>query len=55
MSAQTPDYTPLTSEQLNDLTVEQKEVFLRLNDKDRNFYAQAFSPENSRQGARSES
>ena len=44
MSDQLPDYSPLSAEQLQALSDAQKEIFLNLNVKDRQFFALTFSP-----------
>jgi hypothetical protein len=45
MSDQTPDFSPLTTEQLAALSEAHKQIFLGLGAKDRQFYAASFSPE----------
>jgi hypothetical protein len=44
MSEQTTDYSPLNQEQLAALNDEQKQIFTQLESKDRQFYAENFSP-----------
>jgi hypothetical protein len=44
MTDQTPDYSPLSEEQLETLSDSQKQIFLRLDKSDRQFFGKNFTP-----------
>ncbi|MEW5868861.1 MAG: hypothetical protein AB1894_06260 [Chloroflexota bacterium] len=44
MTEQTPNYSPLSPEQLTELNDAQKDIFQQLDEKDRQFFAKNFSP-----------